>query len=83
MRILGYQHLSHPEGTKLDCSGSGSNRRSGQVMGLHVLVDDADEFAKMAKSNGAELTGPFVKEDKRIYTLHAPERLPVTIESRN
>ncbi len=74
MKVLGYQHHSRL---------SKANVSNGQVMGLHVLVDDADAFAKVAKSNGAELTGPFVKEDKRIYTLHAPERLPVTIESQN
>lgn len=72
MRILSYRHVSTVDSTKED----GSSHKV-----LHVMVDDADEFAVLAKSNGLELEGPMIQEDKRVYTLLAQEHVPVKIQS--
>ncbi|MCA0971690.1 hypothetical protein LCM20_13875 [Halobacillus litoralis] len=72
MKILSYRHVTSVDSVK-------ENRCERKV--LQVIVDDAEEFALMAKSNGLELEGPFVQEDKRVYTLTAHDRMPVTIHS--
>lgn len=49
---------------------------------LQVVVDNADEFATHAKSNGIEPQGPFDQHGEHIYFFQAPGGLPVSIQSK-
>lgn len=48
---------------------------------LQLIVDDADEFAACIKTSGVELNGPVEERGERIYSMTAPNRMPVTIQS--
>ncbi|WP_079478284.1 hypothetical protein [Halobacillus salinus] len=72
MKIISYQHVS-----TVDSNENGESSRKV----LRVIVDDADEFANMARSTGILLEGPVIQEDKRVYTLLANQHVPVTIQS--
>ncbi|KHE68565.1 hypothetical protein [Halobacillus sp. BBL2006] len=52
-----------------------------EKMMLQLIVDDADEFARYAKTNGVVLHGPMEEDGKRIYSIISPGRMPVTIQS--
>lgn len=48
---------------------------------LQVIVDDADEYAEYVKSNGVEVQGPMKEHGEKMYSLTAPNGMPVTIQS--
>ncbi|WP_345243873.1 hypothetical protein [Pontibacillus salipaludis] len=48
---------------------------------LQIVVDEADEFASFAKEQGVEIHGPIEEHGEKIYSLHAPNGMPVTIIS--
>jgi len=48
---------------------------------LQLVVDDADAFANHAKENGLDLHGPMNEHGEKIYSLKAPNGMPVTIQS--
>ena len=49
---------------------------------LQIVVDDADEVAKMARNNGVEPSGPMDAHGERIYYVEAPGGLSVSFQSR-
>ena len=49
---------------------------------LQIVVDDADAWAKNARKNGLEPTGPVDAHGERIYTLNAPGGLPIAFQSK-
>ncbi|KGX93042.1 hypothetical protein N781_13295 [Pontibacillus halophilus JSM 076056 = DSM 19796] len=48
---------------------------------LQLVVDDADEFAQFAKHRELDLHGPIVEHGEKIYSLTAPNGMPMTIQS--
>ena len=49
---------------------------------LQIVVDDADEFAVHAKSNGLSPQGPMDDHGERIYFIEAPNGLQVSFQSK-
>ncbi len=49
---------------------------------LQIVVDDADAWAKNARKNGLEPTGPTDAHGERIYYLNAPGGLPIAFQSK-
>lgn len=49
---------------------------------LQILVEDADAWAKNAKKNGLDPTGPVDDHGERIYYLNAPGGLSVSFQSK-
>ncbi|MCP4092379.1 MAG: hypothetical protein GY747_02930 [Planctomycetes bacterium] len=57
----------------------GANMPQGVM--LQVIVDDANEYAEHAKSNGIEMRGPMHANGECIYFALAPGGLAMTIQS--
>lgn len=49
---------------------------------LQIVVDNSDEFAAHAKSNGITLHGPMDDHGERIYFTQGPDGLPISIQSK-
>jgi hypothetical protein len=49
---------------------------------LQIVVDDADELASVAKTNGVDVSGPIDAHGERIYYATAPGGLSVSFQSR-
>lgn len=49
---------------------------------LQIVVDNADEMAKIANENGIEVQGPNDMHSERIYFAQAPSGLPVSFQSK-
>lgn len=49
---------------------------------LHVIVDDADRYAELAKANGVAVNGPMDMHGERIYFSEAPGGLPIAVLSK-
>ncbi|NQU48251.1 MAG: hypothetical protein HQ519_06360 [Planctomycetes bacterium] len=49
---------------------------------LQVLVDDADEYAAIARQNGLQPRGPLLSQGEKIYSLLAPGGLAMTFQSK-
>lgn len=48
---------------------------------LQIVVDDADAFARHARSNGLEPQGPHDAHGERIYLLRTPDGAQISIQS--
>ncbi|WP_226580928.1 hypothetical protein [Halobacillus litoralis] len=48
---------------------------------LQIVVDDADAFADYAKKQGTDIHGPIEEHGEKMYSLTAPNGMPVTILS--
>ena len=48
---------------------------------LQIIVDDADEFAEYATSNGLSPQGPMDAHGERIYFLKGPGELQLSFQS--
>jgi hypothetical protein len=48
---------------------------------LQLVVEDADEFASFVKANGVAVHGPFEEHGEKIYSLTAPNGMPMSIQS--
>ena len=49
---------------------------------LQVVVDNADDLAEIARSNGLQPEGPMDAHGERIYMLKAPTGLQISFQSR-
>ena len=48
---------------------------------LQVIVDNADEYAEFARSNGLQPNGPMLAHGEKIYSVMAPGGLAMTFQS--
>ncbi|MCD5325233.1 MULTISPECIES: VOC family protein [Pontibacillus] len=48
---------------------------------LQIVVDEGDDFASFAKEQGVEIHGPIEENGEKIYSVQAPNGMPVTIVS--
>lgn len=49
---------------------------------LQIEVDDAGEWAKLARSNGCEVQGPTMAHGEEIYYVTAPSGMPISVQSK-
>lgn len=49
---------------------------------LQIIVEDADEFAENAKSNGVEPYGPVDAHGERIYYIKTPSGISMSFQSK-
>lgn len=49
---------------------------------LQIVVDNSDEFAEFAQSNGLTLHGPVEQHGERMYFAQGPGDLPISIQSK-
>lgn len=49
---------------------------------LHVIVDDADTYARRAQDNGITVSGPMDMHGERIYFSEAPGGLQIAVLSK-
>ncbi len=49
---------------------------------LQLVVQDADEFSKNAKSNGLEPYGPVDAHGERIYYIKSPSGISMSFQSK-
>lgn len=48
---------------------------------LQIIVDDVDTFAEVAEAKGMDVHGPIEERGKKVYSITAPDRMPVVIQS--
>ncbi|KUP05180.1 hypothetical protein Q75_13040 [Bacillus coahuilensis p1.1.43] len=48
---------------------------------IQLIVENADEFASSLEGKGLELQGPFEQHGERMYSLKAPNGMPITFQS--